>query len=362
MTLPAADTLAALRGRLAALDAAKLAFAPAQAIRPGPLACCGAGALPGALHEVAAKSECETPAAAGFVLPLAAAAARGRVTLWIAEDMALAENGALYGPALEDFGLAPERLIRVAVAHERDVLWAMEEACAAAASAPSIGEIRHRDDRADRQPAAVARRRTGGHGGFSPARAAGRRAVGGGDALDRARRAVGAGACSIPLGRGRRAGTSVSRATGGAARDRGSWSGTVSSSVSSSQRIVSLWLRRLSTDRIARQRSPDPRPLVVAGKRGNAEALVALDAAAERLRPAAAASRWRRRAPCIPILTSCRKTRRPTRNCSRPSPTGALRYTPLVALDAPDGLLLDIAGCAHLFGGEAALVEDLLRG
>src|SRR6478672_9700152 len=53
MTLPAADTLAALRGRLAALEAARLAFTPAQATEPGPLACCGAGAFPGALHEVA---------------------------------------------------------------------------------------------------------------------------------------------------------------------------------------------------------------------------------------------------------------------------------------------------------------------
>jgi len=145
MTLPAADTLAALRGRLAALEAARLAFAPAQATDPGPLACCGAGAFPGALHEVAAQSECETPAAAGFVLPLAAAAARGRVTLWIAEDMALAENGALYGPALEDFGLAPERLLRVAVAHERDVLWAMEEGLRCRGVGAVIGEIRNRD-------------------------------------------------------------------------------------------------------------------------------------------------------------------------------------------------------------------------
>ncbi|MEX6508389.1 DNA polymerase Y family protein [Jiella sp. M17.18] len=36
------------------------------------------------------------------------------------------------------------------------------------------------------------------------------------------------------------------------------------------------------------------------------------------------------------------------------------RYTPLVALDLPDGLVLDISGCAHLFGGEAALMDDLL--
>ncbi len=36
------------------------------------------------------------------------------------------------------------------------------------------------------------------------------------------------------------------------------------------------------------------------------------------------------------------------------------RYTPLVGLDAPDGLMLDITGCAHLFGGETALGRDLL--
>ncbi|WP_206453832.1 DinB/UmuC family translesion DNA polymerase [Aurantimonas marina] len=36
------------------------------------------------------------------------------------------------------------------------------------------------------------------------------------------------------------------------------------------------------------------------------------------------------------------------------------RYTPLVALDPPRGLILDISGCAHLFGGEKALLDDLL--
>lgn len=35
------------------------------------------------------------------------------------------------------------------------------------------------------------------------------------------------------------------------------------------------------------------------------------------------------------------------------------RYTPLPALDPPDGLLLDITGCAHLFGGEAALCREI---
>lgn len=33
------------------------------------------------------------------------------------------------------------------------------------------------------------------------------------------------------------------------------------------------------------------------------------------------------------------------------------RFTPLVALDPPHGLLLDISGCAHLFGGEAMMLR-----
>jgi protein ImuB len=37
------------------------------------------------------------------------------------------------------------------------------------------------------------------------------------------------------------------------------------------------------------------------------------------------------------------------------------RYTPLVGLDPPDGLVLDITGCAHLYEGETALTRDIMR-
>jgi protein ImuB len=37
------------------------------------------------------------------------------------------------------------------------------------------------------------------------------------------------------------------------------------------------------------------------------------------------------------------------------------RYTPLVALDGEDGLVLDVTGCAHLFGGERRMLDDLLK-
>jgi protein ImuB len=37
------------------------------------------------------------------------------------------------------------------------------------------------------------------------------------------------------------------------------------------------------------------------------------------------------------------------------------RFSPAVALDAPDGLFLDITGVAHLWGGERAMAADLTR-
>ena len=37
------------------------------------------------------------------------------------------------------------------------------------------------------------------------------------------------------------------------------------------------------------------------------------------------------------------------------------RYSPLVTLDPPAGVFIDIAGSAHLFKGEVALVQDLKK-
>lgn len=103
----------------------------------------GGGLARGALHEIAAPSEAHLAAATGFVLGLAA---RGHARVcWIAEDMALAESGAPYGPGLDQFNLAPERLLTVGVAHRRDLLWAMEEALRCRATAAVIGELRHCD-------------------------------------------------------------------------------------------------------------------------------------------------------------------------------------------------------------------------
>jgi protein ImuB len=40
---------------------------------------------------------------------------------------------------------------------------------------------------------------------------------------------------------------------------------------------------------------------------------------------------------------------------------GCVRYTPMAAAEPPDGVILDISGCAHAFGGEEELESDLRR-
>jgi protein ImuB len=131
------------------------------------------------------------------------------------------------------------------------------------------------------------------------------------------------------------------------------------SSVSSSQRILSLWLERFSTDRIVRQSREVASSLVVFGKRSNLDLLTAVDAAAGRLglHPGLALAQAR---AMYPALTAVPEDQAADARLLDEIADWCQRYTPLVAADPPDGILLDIGGCAHLFGGEARLRDDLL--
>jgi protein ImuB len=98
--------------------------------------------------------------------------------------------------------------------------------------------------------------------------------------------------------------------------------------------------------------------LAVTAKRGNVEALVAVSAAAERLglRPGMALAQARAMHPDLAVVPEDPVA---DRRLIESIAEWCQRYTPLVALDPPDGILLDIAGCAHLFGGEQNLLDDL---
>ncbi|MEA2880715.1 MAG: protein ImuB [Hyphomicrobiales bacterium] len=118
-----------------------------------------------------------------------------------------------------------------------------------------------------------------------------------------------------------------------------------------------MWLRRLPTDRI--RRSP-PEALVVASPVKGALRLSAVNdaAAALGLRAGMALADARAMYPKIAVADA---DERADFALLEAVADWCDRYTPLAGLDPPDGLMLDVTGCAHLFGGEAALAADLVR-
>ena len=119
-----------------------------------------------------------------------------------------------------------------------------------------------------------------------------------------------------------------------------------------------MWLRRLPTDRIARRFPPEA--LVVAAPIRQALRLTAVNdaAAALGLKIDMALADARAMYPQIAVADADEQA---DRRLLEAIADWCDRYTPLVGLDPPDGLLLDVTGCAHLFGGETALAADLVR-
>ncbi len=128
------------------------------------------------------------------------------------------------------------------------------------------------------------------------------------------------------------------------------------------RRILSLWLPRLPIDRIKRKfvrnsvvlASGDP--CIVVAKENNALQIHALDEVAARSGLAIGLPLANARAIC-PELTVFDADEVADRKMLDDIAGWCDRFTPLVALDPPHGLYLDITGCAHLFGGEAALLQ-----
>ena len=130
---------------------------------------------------------------------------------------------------------------------------------------------------------------------------------------------------------------------------------------SSSRRILALSLPRLCTDRLIRKsRTPFKAPLVISAKMGSALVVHALDGRGARLGLYVGQPLANARAMVQPLTVIA----------SDEKADGALlenitdwcdRFTPLVSLDPPYGLYLDITGAAHLFGGEAAMLREVTQ-
>lgn len=124
------------------------------------------------------------------------------------------------------------------------------------------------------------------------------------------------------------------------------------------RRWMALWLTRLPTDRLKRAgvAPSEPHPFALYAKSGNAFTLSAVDACAAKAGLRAGMPLADGRA-MLPGLAAFEADHAADLAMLRQIALWCDRFTPLVAIDAPDGLFLDISGCAHLFGGEAALLE-----
>lgn len=125
------------------------------------------------------------------------------------------------------------------------------------------------------------------------------------------------------------------------------------------RRILSIWLPHLAAERVLRRnRGRALPPLAVVAEAGNALTLASIcpRAMREGLQPGMPLSDARAlcpelvTAPANPLAESGFLTR---------LRRWAGRFSPRVAEEAPDALLLDITGCAHLFGGEEALARRI---
>ena len=104
----------------------------------------GGGLQSGAVHEILA-TEHDKAAAYGFMVMLIAEALAQGTVLWCQG------SAALYGPALAELGLSPERLVLVRAYKSADQLWAMEEGLRTAGIAAVVGEVERLDLTASRR-------------------------------------------------------------------------------------------------------------------------------------------------------------------------------------------------------------------
>lgn len=120
---------------------------------------------------------------------------------------------------------------------------------------------------------------------------------------------------------------------------------------------MSIWFPRLASD-VSLRRHPIEGPFALTLRAGNADHLHCVNPAAMALGLARGMALADARAICPDLAT------RPADLMAEAAALGHLRrwasrYAPMVARDGPDGLIADISGVPHLFGGEEALRDDL---
>jgi protein ImuB len=123
---------------------------------------------------------------------------------------------------------------------------------------------------------------------------------------------------------------------------------------------LAVHLPRLRTDRLIRiGRAPEDQPLAVYAKLTNAFVVIGVSQAAAAVGARVGMALADARAIYPNLLTVEAEPEEDARLLDEIA-AWCGRFTPLVAIDAPEGLFLDITGCGHLFGDDAGLRDALV--
>jgi protein ImuB len=128
-------------------------------------------------------------------------------------------------------------------------------------------------------------------------------------------------------------------------------------------RVVSLYLPTWPTDRLRRKMgaaAPDgAMPLVLVGQTGRRREVVAANAAAIQTGLRVGMPATKAQALVKELVIHHADPVADAEALGRLA-VWALRYSPIVAADDPDGLIIDATGASHLHGGEDAMLADII--
>jgi protein ImuB len=131
------------------------------------------------------------------------------------------------------------------------------------------------------------------------------------------------------------------------------------------KRVISLYLPTWPTDRLRRHLGalapPAEVPLVMIGREGRRRVVTAADAAALALglRPGMVATQAHALVPSL--ITHDADPVADEEALSRLALWALRHYSPVIAADPPAGIAIDAGGAAHLKGGEASMLADLVK-
>lgn len=121
---------------------------------------------------------------------------------------------------------------------------------------------------------------------------------------------------------------------------------------------MAIWLARLAIDRWQLAEGPRSDPVALISESAHGPRITAINAVAREAGVRAGTSLTDARALCPELVAAPADPAGDIALLERLA-LWAQRWGPWSALDPPDGLLVDVSGVAHLFGGEKALLVDV---